>query len=196
MLVRLNKTTIINLEKLANKLDSSNEIPFRHLYHRHRHRYWHVGFENEMIDLEELREWIIQLESIAKNHQFEKNDDFINEQNNWLVCEEDIKIIPLYKEAISVSALRYIIEEDKIPYLLKFINIPTAKTGLDIENHNFGYHFHYGKIKSGRLNRSNILLTFDPNNTEDDENNDNPPLYSEYHGEGKCQVPIGHKPFF
>jgi hypothetical protein len=69
------------------------------------------------------------------------------------------------------------------------LQIPKSREGIDVENHNFGYHFHYGKIKSNELVRSNILLTFNP--SYDLPKTKSKPkievkraLYSEYHGEG------------
>lgn len=180
MFVRLHKKTIAHFEELSNKL---GDIDRRQMYRR-----MYYGYEEEMVDLDELREWIFMLENMAARNQNDGTqvDSMISEsEDDWLVCEEDIEIIPIYKEAISLSALRAIVKPAEIHYLLRYIKIPSTKNGAEIENHNFGYHFHYGKVKSGRLIRSDLLLTFNSNSKQDDQSeNDYPTLYSESHGEG------------
>jgi hypothetical protein len=60
---------------------------------------------------------------------------------------------------------------------------------MDIENHGFGYHFHYGKVKAESVVRTNLLLTFDPATSgakrSRSANRLGPPLLGEYHAEGK-----------
>lgn len=183
MFVRIHKSTIDVLEYAADQLGQQRQSQL----FRQRYRHMYYDFRNGLVDLDKLRNFVIALDRTAEDN--ESNHDkqiplLENEGDNWLVCEEDLEIIPLYKEAISLSALRYIIEPAQIQNLLRFVGIPTTKNGMDVENHQFGYHFHYGKIKSGELIRTNVLLTFNPNATDDVDSNQKPPLYSEYHGEG------------
>ena len=178
--VRLSNSTLHLLENAAYRLSYLdprqkiiNPSPF-YLY----------DVKDGLVEIDALRAHLIYLNNVVK--RYEGNNEITEnhiEAEEGLVCEIDLEVIPLYKDAISVSALRYIIEPEKIQFLLQFIGIPKSKNGLDIENHQFGYHFHYGMVKSGKLKRTNVLFSFDPTKTQQ-EDITKPPLYYEYHGEG------------
>lgn len=158
------------------------------------YRYVHLIYD-DFIDIIQARELLISLDNEVKRHdaRIEQQDAPTSKLNidEFLICEEDIKIIPLYNEAISLSALRYIVEPEEVIHLIRFIGLPKGNTGIHIENHNFGYHFHYGKIKSGKLKRTNLLLTFDPR-SDDLSLKPKSPLYYEYHAEGhSTHIDIG-----
>lgn len=180
MFVRVHKSTIDVMNYVIDELTRhENTVSLRHAFRR-----MYFDYRDDLVSFEELRGWIVDLDRVTERYQQNYPDRsplFEHEDESWLVCEEDLEIIPLYKEAISLSASRYIIKPEQIRNLLRFVGIPTTKSGVDIENHNFGYHFHYGKVKSGRLIRSNILFTFNPN---DEVAKQRPLLYSEYHAEG------------
>lgn len=57
--------------------------------------------------------------------------------------------------------------------------------GLKGENHGHGYHLHYVVIKKSKQKRTDVLLTFDPNETKPD----NHTLYWETHGGGISRHP-------
>jgi hypothetical protein len=83
------------------------------------------------------------------------------------------------------------VQPSEIPGLLYLLKIPGHSEALDIENHNFGYHFHYGRIKSGSLVRTNLLLTFDPSQKPPKKkvatHPFRPTLHYEYHADGKTK---------
>lgn len=166
-----------------NLLD--NVIDKRSNFLGHRYGYFSYIYDRNqnIVNLKELQKWLIELNQVMKEQELQFDQSMIaqiDDGENWLECEEELEVIPIYQEAIVVSALRYIIDPTKIPLLFKAIKIPELKNdGIDIENHKYGYHFHYGKVKSNKLKRSNLLFTFNPNETSKDK----PPLYSEYHGE-------------
>lgn len=180
--VRISDSTRFFLEFAIYHLE---DIQHRQLLRR-QHRHFFLGYKDGPIELDSLRSLILELnEASTKQEMPRQGYPLLSklEVENWLLYEDDLEIIPLYKEAISVSAFSYIIEPERIPNLLAFVRIPRTRNAVDPENHSFGYHFHYGKIKSGALKRSNILFTFNPNN-ESSKNSKRPILYSEYHGEG------------
>lgn len=180
MFVRVNKSTIDILNYAVDELAQHGDtVSLRPAMRR-----MFFDYRYDLVSLEDLRDWIIDLDRATEHYQRNKTDRnslFEYEGESWLVCEEDLGIIPLYKEAISLSASRYIIKPEQIQNLLRFVGIPSTKSGIDVENHNFGYHFHYGRVKSGRLIRSTVLFTFNP---DDEAVKQCPPLYSEYHAEG------------
>lgn len=93
---------------------------------------------------------------------------------------ETIVTVPIYKEAVSLVREKLIVEQtSELLDLLYLLRVPGIKEGLDIENHGFGFHFHYGKIKKDELKRTNLLLTFDPSNQSNDNDSS---LIGEYHG--------------
>lgn len=96
----------------------------------------------------------------------------------------EISTIPIYDDVLILSCFSHIIDPIKIPLILNFFQIPGTKTMVERENHNFGYHFHYGIVKSGKINRTNLLLTFDPQQPEDKKGI----LYWEYHGDGHSKI--------
>lgn len=104
---------------------------------------------------------------------------------------EVIEVVPIYRDAVSLECQRPVVKPSEIPALLYLLKIPRHSDGLDVENHGFGYHFHYGRAKSSALIRTNLLLTFDPKvkipTKRNPERPFRPVLYSEYHAEGKTR---------
>lgn len=105
------------------------------------------------------------------------------------IYSEVVELAPIYTEAISLEVHKPIINVTQIPGLLYLLRIPGHHEGVDIENHGFGYHFHYGKLKSDTLIRINLLLTFDPSTPPAQQKKTSQgnqvPMYFEYHAEGK-----------
>jgi hypothetical protein len=122
-------------------------------------------------------------------YRFEETFVEENPSTSWLFYEEEEEVIPIYDEAIGVSVQKLIVKPSEISHLLAFksIRIPRTRTGIDVDNHaGKGYHFHYGKIIRDKLQRYNVLMTFDKQNI--DSNNQpalNIPLYIEPHASGK-----------
>lgn len=107
------------------------------------------------------------------------------------VYSEVIDVVPIYRDAVSLERRRPTVRPSEIPSLLYLLGIPGHADGLDLENHGFGYHFHYGRIKSSTLVRTNLLFTFDPKVKVPVKMMPNrpfqPSLYSEYHAGGKTK---------
>ncbi len=60
-----------------------------------------------------------------------------------------IDIIPIYKDAILLEDHKLLVPQESIPNICYLLQIPGTKEGVAVENHNFGYHFHYCKVKKG-----------------------------------------------
>lgn len=138
------------------------------------------------------RDLIYRLEESAKEKQIDIQNGTENiEQNTarYPFFHETVEVIPVYKDVISLERIQPLVEPSKIPTLLYLLSIPRHSEGLDIENHGHGYHFHYGKVKSNSIERTNLLLTFDPAEkpkvTNDIGTESNPCLFAESHAEGK-----------
>ena len=89
---------------------------------------------------------------------------------------------------MSLVQKNLILPPSEISYLLRFIGIPKSNNGVDIENHSFGYHFHFGRIKNHKLDRTNLLLTFNPSDQYPflvNRNKQNIPLLAEAHARYK-----------
>lgn len=81
---------------------------------------------------------------------------------------------------------RPFIQHYRIHYLLKFTEIEDLKgKGIVSENHEFGYHFHYGYIEKGGFVRTNMLLTF-----IDEKKNELYKLFAEKHSEKNTKIYI------
>lgn len=100
----------------------------------------------------------------------------------WLLYEDDTDIIPIYNDGVVITRWKPFLKPSAIPNIISFLRID-MKTGVEFENHGFGYHFHFGEIKNDRLRRSNLLFTFDRTNigTKTEEVYR---LYAENHGDG------------
>lgn len=97
---------------------------------------------------------------------------------------EEIKVIPIYDDAIGLMRRRILVQPQEVPYLLRFISVDGSNYGVDErENHGYGYHFHFGKVKKNTFKRVNIVLTFDHTKPKPSKSHD--PLFSEEHGSGR-----------
>ncbi|MHB7176535.1 hypothetical protein ACYCKI_27975, partial [Klebsiella pneumoniae] len=95
-----------------------------------------------------------------------------------------IDITPIYSDAILLEEHKLLVPQESIPNICYLLQIPSTKEGVVVENHNFGYHFHYCKVKKRTLERTNLLLTFDPVFKKTNKK-PKPDLFGEYHAEGK-----------
>ena len=142
--------------------------------------------------VEDARDYILKLESIAQYvyEQEPRNREYNNQKikNNIQfdqelpVYNEVLEILPIFDYAVVLECHKPLVSPTDIPCLLYIMKIPNFNDGLVIENHGFGYHFHYGKVKKELLIRTTLLLTFPPTN-ELKENT----LYAEYHTESKAK---------
>ena len=102
---------------------------------------------------------------------------------DWLFYLEEFKVIPVYDDAVALMRQRPLVEPQEVENILRFISVPGSKYGVDdVENHGFGYHFHFGKVKSNALKRFNVVLTFDHRQPVPTTSHD--PLFAEEHGSG------------
>lgn len=114
---------------------------------------------------------------------------------DWLFYLEECKVIPVYDDAVALMRQRPLVQPQEVENIIRFISVDGSKYGVDdMENHGFGYHFHFGKIKSKTITRFNVVLTFDhrqpvPKNLHD-------PLFAEEHGSGSYKhidiATVGH----
>jgi hypothetical protein len=103
---------------------------------------------------------------------------------DWLTYLEEVKIIPIYDDAIAVMRHRTLVNPQEVPHLLRFTSVNGSNYGVDkSENHGHGYHFHFGKVKKNALNRVNVVLTFDHRKPVPPNSHD--PLFAEEHGSGR-----------
>ena len=100
----------------------------------------------------------------------------------WLTYDKTLEVIPIYEDGIALVQKELILPTNEISYLLSYIVIPGTKNGVDIDNHNHGYHFHYGKVTKNRLKRYDLLLSFNPSDKYPPTPPKTTPLYSEKHG--------------
>lgn len=108
---------------------------------------------------------------------FEKPEDWL-----WLTEISDVEIAPIYQDAVILAERKLILKPSLIPNLVLFLGVPGTKVAVDIENHQFGYHFHYGPVRKSLVQRTNLVLTFDPAANEGQFGF--PPLWAEKHGSG------------
>lgn len=152
-------------------------------------------FGNKMLTVDEARNRILELEERAKSYSDARSTEQANDIKHldprFPIYSEVVEIISIYRDAISLERRRPVVKPSEIPSLLFLLRIPKCDDGLDLENHGFGYHFHYGKVdrKSRTVDRTNLLLTFDPKNElpKRRANASRPALYAEYHADGKCK---------
>jgi hypothetical protein len=154
---------------------------------------WLLDKEYEL-PVERCKELIYRLEQSAKEHHSQlQNTEEVTEQGSdrYPIFHETLEVIPIYKEAVVLEHVKPLVRASEIPTLLYLLGIPSKREGLDIENHNFGFHFHYGKVKSNSIVRTNLLLTFDPilepTISKTLKEKVEPPLFGEYHAEGKTK---------
>ncbi|MGR3918777.1 hypothetical protein LB410_09175 [Escherichia coli] len=101
--------------------------------------------------------------------QRQENEILINGKNTKInfktplpFYHDVIDITPIYSDAILLEEHKLLVPQESIPNICYLLQIPSTKEGVVVENHNFGYHFHYCKVKKRTLERTNLLLTFDP----------------------------------
>jgi len=198
------RTTLI--QKTTEFIDHAiKELDKKELYKKdlfelfHRHHFHHSWDDSRNdISVEQTRELILELEAMAiksKDNEDSQPKSSDEVDPRYPVYSEIVEVIPIYKDGVSLERHKPIVNPSQIPRLLYLLKIPRYHEGMDIENHNnCGYHFHYGKInsKSNILERTNLLLTFNPIDSEPKEKEkaqeNQPPLYFEYHAEGKTKL--------
>ena len=165
MRITLTQKTTEFLDRAIEELDKKQLLnwPRRHRFH------YPWKYRGNDISVEQAREFILELEAMAiKSEGRERSKmDYSNEVDpSYLVYSEIVEVAPIYKDAVSLEIHKPIVNPSQIPGLLYLLRIPGHHEGMDIENHNIGYHFHYGKIKSDTLIRTNLLLTFNPSDSQ------------------------------
>lgn len=71
-----------------------------------------------------------------------------------------IDIIPIYKDAILLEDHKLIVSQELTPNICYLLQIPGTKEGIEVENHNFGYHFHYCKVKKKQNRKNQSFIDF------------------------------------
>lgn len=135
--------------------------------------------------LDAWRQVILRLEKVAHECELQSVETEGTTLEYPLYIEE-VENAPIYEDCLTVRCFRPIVRREEIPKLLCLFPVPKTKEGMEIENHGFGYHFHYGKMKKNHsLSRTNLLLTFNPKEKGDDDSDYQRSLYNEYHADGK-----------
>jgi len=186
--MRLLLSSAIKFIYVATETLFKDDAEHRYLWYRHLHR------PESKFSLDRVRGIILDLERKAlsligdERYEISRCEVF---DSRFPVYSEILEIVPIYKDAVSLQCQRPVVKPSEIPGLLYLLKIPSHQEGLDVENHGFGYHFHYGRIKSGTLQRTNLLLTFDPAIKPAKKQKQivlaKPTLFSEYHADGKCK---------
>lgn len=180
--------TYLFIDQAIRALDNEQALP-RELYRNVYHPWWLKEFTHSA---ESARALILELEdAAAKLHgdspQLEVNIHEASER--FPIVHDVVQVLPIFNQAIILECHRPLVRPSEVPSLLYILRIPSCGEGIEIENHGFGYHFHYGKIKSDAIVRTNLLLTFDPANPNakraGSQSCMGPPLFGEYHAEGK-----------
>ncbi|NIE63054.1 hypothetical protein [Burkholderia sp. Ax-1719] len=174
--------TFAFIESAINALENFPQSDLRWLAH-HRRFNWRHYYANS---IGEASRFILELEAAVPAGDLDgmtslEPGEIVDDR--YPVYHDVVDVIPVYKDAIILETHRTLVPAKKIPRLLRLLQIPGHSEGMDVENHNFGYHFHYGKVKSNSVERSNLLLTFDPRK----KSRKSPVLYGEYHAEGKTK---------
>lgn len=136
-----------------------------------------------------IKHEFLRLEGEAAHFELNGNEPIFRGENVedwlWLTYDQDFDIIPIYGDGVAVSQTNFIVRPREIPNIVSLI-VVDKKTGMDLDQHGFGYHFHFGHIRRNKLNRTDLLLTFDP---ADADSSGNPvptaPLHAEKHGKGR-----------
>lgn len=141
-------------------------------------------------DAVEIKEYLLYLDLLVEDLDLRSEKKLFNGEDfsdwRWLSFDREIEIVPIYNEAIAVVETRPLATPEEIPNLCRLLCLD-QKTGVEIENHGMGYHFHYGGVKKNQFKRYDVLLTFNKNNTDmNGQSQDDIPLYSEPHAAGKC----------
>lgn len=188
MRTQLTQATVEFLDRAVEELDKKNLLDWSRRHHFH----YPWRYQRDNLSVSEAEELILELEGmVARNEMHERGQLELGEGINprFPVYSEIVEVAPIYREAVSLEVHKPIVNPAQIPGLLYLLRIPGHSEGMDIENHNFGYHFHYGKLKSEALIRTNLLFTFNPeapiSPRKKASHERQLPLYFEYHAEGK-----------
>jgi hypothetical protein len=155
------------------------------------YRWPYQKFNDSDISLEEIQKILKTIDHHLRDSEYREDSElpFSTECISdcyWLTYDENIETIPIYDDYLSLVKKNLILQPNEIPSLLHYIGVPKSNDGVVIENHNFGYHFHFGHIKKHKLERTDLLLTFDPTDQypflDEHENKKNITLYAEKHG--------------
>ena len=102
---------------------------------------------------------------------------------DWFFYLEECKVIPVYDDAVALMRQKPLVQPQEVQNILRFISVAGSKYGVyEAEDHGFGYHFHFGKVKSNTITRVNVVLTFDYRQPVPQKSHD--PLFAEEHGSG------------
>ena len=143
------------------KADALTPTIKRYIYPHRRH--WRYRQPPQTV--EETRAIILELENAMQKatSDFPQSDLYAGDlDERYPIIHDVMAVMPLFNHAVVLECHRPLVKPSEIPSLLYTLKIPGYKEGLEVENHQFCYHFHYGKIKSETVVRSNLLLTFDP----------------------------------
>ncbi|HDK6649101.1 TPA: hypothetical protein MXC98_000050 [Klebsiella variicola] len=142
-----------------------------------------------IFELETIVEFNLEtlLQSHEKQPSINVNHTKIKFKTSLPFYHDIIDIIPIYKDAILLEDHKPLVPQEAIPNICHLLKIPGTKEGVEVENHNFGYHFHYCKVKKRTIERTNLLLTFDPTFKKTNKK-PRPDLFGEYHAEGKNMI--------
>lgn len=178
--------TIKFIERVISALDKVDALDTS--FHRDFRYPWFCQTAAESVL--ECTDLILELEDMAKklveHHSMQSSEPSHTVDARYPIFHEIVEVFPIYKDALALECHRPIVAPSQIPGLLSLLKIPGFKEGLDVENHGFGYHFHYGKVKSQLIVRTSLLLTFHPQDHALPEPK-KPSLYGEQHAEGKSQ---------
>ncbi|QJC55561.1 hypothetical protein HC248_00842 [Polaromonas vacuolata] len=178
---------IANMETLA-VLDYLEEtvhpIIFSRLKRRQR---LSSGLEARTREIETIHARLLRFDRILAELELEGQpiyDESDSSRWEWLTYLEECKIIPVYDDALALMHHRKLVDSMEVQNILKFISVASSTYGVDkAENHSYGYHFHFGKVKKNTLNRFNVVLTFDNRKLVLPKSHDS--LFAEEHGSGR-----------
>jgi hypothetical protein len=180
--------TLRFINEALSTLNDSQVLPSS--LRRLSYRSWWRG--QHLRNIQDARTLVLEFEDAAKRlkpdlPELEVNT--LNASERYPIICDVMQVLPLFNHATLLECHRPLVQPSEIPALLYLLKIPSCGEGMDIENHGFGYHFHYGKVKGESIVRTNLLLTFDPATSgakrSCSENGLGPPLFGEYHAEGK-----------
>jgi hypothetical protein len=182
--------TIRFINQAIERLDSMNAL--KRSFHHHFFYPW--GRRDDVQNsLSECRDIILELEGMTPEPEQDLDNMPISEclDGRYPIYHDTVDVVHIYEDGISLECHRPLVEPKQIPKLLFLLRIPRCPEGVEVENHGFGYHFHYGKVKSEAIVRTNLLLTFNPQrhlvNETEKKLTQQPSLYGEQHAEGKTK---------
>jgi len=98
----------------------------------------------------------------------------------WLAYTLDMDVIPVHDHGLTVSTSKLIFRPEEVPNLVRFVTGKEPGDCIDLESHDFGYHFHFLNHTRRGYHKTDLLLTFDPA----DPASPDAPLHAEKHREG------------